>query len=83
MENIFILAGESPEVLSQIKTMGLMTGHNSLRNFIAMKDGKYQLNPDRTLLEMIIHIADDITHSTTFHEEELTSYCSFEKRAEL
>lgn len=41
-----------------------MTGHNSLKKFIIIKDGKLQLHPERTISEMIVHIADDMTHSS-------------------
>ncbi len=63
--------------------MGGMTGHNSLKKFLIIKDGKLQLNPERTLTEMIVHIADDMTYSASGEDGEVTQYVSFEKRAEL
>lgn len=83
IETIFSDKGLDSGVFSMIQSMGGMTGHNSLKKFLIMKDGKIQLNPERTLTEMIVHIADDMTHSSSGEDGETTQYVSFEKRAEL
>lgn len=83
IKTIFSDSGINPETFSTIQSMGGMTGHNSLKKFLVMKDGKLQLNPERSLAEMIVHIADDMTHSSSGEDGEVTQYVSFEKRAEL
>lgn len=83
IETIFSDKGLDSGVFSTIQSMGGMTGHNSLKKFLIMKDGKIQLNPERTLTEMIVHIADDMTYSSSGEDGETTQYVSFEKRAEL
>ena len=40
--------------------MRKVIGHGSLKDFVTMKDGKITLNPERTLPEMIVHIASDM-----------------------
>ncbi|MBX9809907.1 HD domain-containing protein, partial [Candidatus Gracilibacteria bacterium] len=83
IESIFSDAGVDSGILTSIQTMGGMTGHNSLKKFLIMKDKKLQLNPERTISEMIVHIADDMTHSSFGIDGEMTQYVSFEKRAAL
>ena len=83
IETIFSDKGLDSGVFSTIQSMGGMTGHNSLKKFLSIKDGKLQLNPERTLTEMIVHIADDMTYSASGEDGEVTQYVSFEKRAEL
>ena len=83
IETIFSDEGLDPQVFSTIQSMGGVTGHNSLKKFLIIKDGKLQLNPERTLTEMIVHIADDMTYSASGEDGEVTQYVSFEKRAEL
>jgi hypothetical protein len=83
IESIFSNAGVDSGILASIQTMVWMTGHNSLKKFLIMKDGKLQLNPERTISEMIVHLADDMTYSSYWSDGEITQYVSFEKRAEL
>lgn len=83
IETIFSDEGLDPQVFATIQSMGGVTGHNSLKKFLIIKDGKLQLNPERTLTEMIVHIADDMTYSAPGEDGEVTQYVSFEKRAEL
>lgn len=83
IESIFSNAGVDSNIFVSIQAMGWMTGHNSLKKFIIIKDGKLQLHPERTISEMIVHIADDMTHSSYWSDGEMTQYVSFEKRAEL
>jgi hypothetical protein len=83
IETIFSDEGLDPQIFATIQSMGGVTGHNSLKKFLIIKDGKLQLNPERTLTEMIVHIADDMTYSASGEDGEVTQYVSFEKRAEL
>ena len=83
IETLFSDKGLDPRVFATIQSMGGMTGHNSLKKFLIMKDRKIQLNPERTLAEMIVHIADDMTHSSSGEGGEVTQYVSFNTRASL
>lgn len=83
IEFIFSDKGLDPNILSTIQSMGGMTGHNSLKKFLIVKNGGIQPNPERNIAEMIVHIADDMTHSSLGSTEESTQYVSLEKRAEL
>ncbi len=70
--------------LGFIKNMWGMTGHNSLKKFLAIDEaGKISLNLERTLAEMIVHIADDMTHSSLWKATETTQFVSIEDRARL
>lgn len=70
--------------LGFIKNMWGMTGHNSLKKFLAIDEaGKIFLNLGRTLAEMIVHIADDMTHSSLWKATETTQFVSIEDRARL
>lgn len=83
IETIFSDSGVDPHIFATIQSMWWVTGHNSLRKFLIVKNGELQLNPERTLTEIIVHIADDMTHSASGEDGEVTQYVSFEKRAEL
>ena len=83
IETIFSDEGLDPQIFATIQSMGGVTGHNSLKKFLIIKDGKLQLNPESTLTEMNVHIADDMTYSASGEDGEVTQYVSFEKRAEL
>jgi hypothetical protein len=72
-----------PNILVTIKNMGGMTAHNSVRKFLTMQDGEIVLNPERTLAEMIVHIADDMTHSPNPDIDNPTIVTNFEERANL
>ncbi len=63
--------------------MGGMTAHNSVKKFIVMQDGNIVLNSERTLAEMIVHIADDMTHSPNPDMENPTIITSLAERARL
>lgn len=60
-----------------------MTAHNSVKKFITMQDGEVVLNRERTLAEMIVHIADDMTHSPNPDIDNATIVTNFEERARL
>ncbi len=82
IEKIFSDASVDPKTLKTIKTMWWLTGHNSLKQFIILgTDGNLTLNLERSLADMIIHIADDSTYSSPWSEEEVTSYVPFLERA--
>jgi HD superfamily phosphohydrolase YqeK len=72
-----------PAILTAIKNMGGMTAHNSVKKFITMQDGEVVLNRERTLAEMIVHIADDMTHSPNPDMDNPTIVTNFEERARL
>jgi len=56
--------GVSDDLLEYIERAGKETGHGSLENFISLdENGELILNPDRSLEEMIVHLADDMTSS--------------------
>ncbi len=60
-----------------------MTGHNSVKKFITKQDGNFLLNPERTLVEMIVHIADDMVHSPNPDIENPTIITNLTGRARL
>ncbi|MBC7498180.1 hypothetical protein H7170_00890 [Candidatus Gracilibacteria bacterium] len=80
---VFSNEGVDPSILTAIKNMGGMTAHNSVKKFITMQDGEVVLNPERTLAEMIVHIADDMTHSPNPDIDNATIVTNFEERARL
>ena len=83
IESVFSEKWLDPQILGTIKTMGGMTAHNSTKNFLVIDNWQLVINPERTLAEMIVHIADDMTHSSTGVHTETTTYVSFEDRARL
>ena len=83
IESVFSDAWVDPTTLETIKSLGWMTGHNSLKKFVTVQDGSVMVNPERSVTEMIVHIADDMTHSSPGESGEVTTYVDFEIRAAL
>lgn len=64
MQDLLRDQGVSSDLLGYIEKAGKETGHGSLRDFISISDdGEIILNPERSLEEMIVHLADDMTSS--------------------
>lgn len=63
MQELLQDRGVSSDLIEYIKTAGQETGHNSMSDFIVLENGNVILNSDRTLAEMIVHLADDMTFS--------------------
>ena len=64
MQNLLKKQGISKDLLDYIEKAGKETGHNSLVDFISLdKDNKVVLNSERSLEEMVVHLADDMTAS--------------------
>lgn len=76
---------EDEEILEYITVAGKETGHNSLGNFMRVRqDGTEYLDPNFSLSEMIIHLADNMVHSPLPGSEETdTFFVKFIDRAQL
>ncbi|MBT4121053.1 MAG: hypothetical protein HOA57_02560 [Candidatus Magasanikbacteria bacterium] len=64
MQSLLKDQGISEDLLSYVEASGKETGHGSLEDFISLdEDGELVLNPDRSIEDMIVHLADDMTSS--------------------
>lgn len=81
--NIFLEAWVDDTILATIQNMWWMTGHNSLRKFVHRENWELILDKTRTLTEMIVHIADDMTHSPNPDTLKPTIITNFIERAVL
>lgn len=74
--------GVSSDLIEYIKTAGQETGHNSMSDFIVLENGSVVLNSDRTLAEMIVHLADDMTFSPLPGTKGDTKFVTVKERME-
>lgn len=74
--------GVSSDVIQYMANAGAETGHNSLKDFIEIKDGVPVLKTEDNLAEMIVHLADDMTHTSFAKPGEVaqTQYLTIEER---
>ena len=64
MFSVMQAKGYNEADLEYLKTAGRETGHSSLVNFIKMNpDGTVEIRTDRTLAELVVHMADDMVAS--------------------
>ena len=64
--------------------MRQVIGHNSLKDFVAIDNGVVTLNADRSLAEMIVHIASDMVGAKNPKNDDYTpeiQISSFTERA--
>lgn len=75
--------GLNNEIANYLASAGKETGHNSMSMFVQIdNEGNVILNPDRTIADMIIHIADDMTFSP-MDNPDTTSFVTTSERMTL
>lgn len=62
--------GVAPDIIEYMSTAGSETGHISFPDFVRVVDGEPVLNTQDNLAEMIVHLADDMTHTPIGQPEE-------------
>ncbi|RJQ38412.1 hypothetical protein C4559_01305 [Candidatus Microgenomates bacterium] len=54
----------SPTIVEYMAKAGSETGHNSLKDFVKIENGKPALVTEENIAEMIVHLADDMTFTS-------------------
>jgi hypothetical protein len=79
---LFEKQGVAPDIIDYMADAGKETGHNSLPDFVEIKNEKPVLKTSNTLSDMIVHLADNMTYTpiVTEGEKAHTEYVTFEER---
>lgn len=74
--------GVASDIVDYMANAGSETGHNSLTSFVQIEEGTPSLRTQDNLPEMIVHLADDMTHTpiTQAGETADTYYLTAEER---
>ncbi|OIO20026.1 MAG: hypothetical protein CO029_00815 [Candidatus Magasanikbacteria bacterium CG_4_9_14_0_2_um_filter_41_10] len=72
------------DMINYLGVAGRETGHMSLKEFVTLDpEGKPILKPDKTLVDIIVHVADDMTASPKPGVSEETKFVAIEERMRL
>lgn len=76
--------GQGGPLLDYMASAGKETGHNSLPDFVTVDEsGNPKLRADKTMEELIVHLADDMTSSPMPDEKRDTEFVTISERMEL
>jgi hypothetical protein len=75
-------AGIPQDIIEYLQNAGKETGHNSLPDFVVLHEGQPVVNTKRSLGEMMVHLADDMTFTPIVKagEKTITYYLSVVQR---